>query len=124
MDQVSGSNGDGPRHELHILQGLALRLGLAEALAGSIDDWKRRLLTRLEPAGVDLPRLRVGAARNPFAEPVLFADGREKDVVSAILALQDEVTLDNLDQQIPRLQRIARVCIFQGEGYMEIEKPS
>ena len=65
----------GPRHELHILQGLARRLGLADVLAGSLDDWKRRLLRRLEPAGVDLDRLRRGAARNPFAEPVLFADG-------------------------------------------------
>jgi uncharacterized tellurite resistance protein B-like protein len=66
----------------------------------------------------------VTDAEDSGSDLVLFADGREKDVVSAILALQDEVTLDNLDQQIPRLQRVARVCIFQGEGYMEIEKPS
>lgn len=72
----SGADNDGPRHELHILQGLAARLGLAAVLAGSIDDWKRRLLARLEPAGVTLETLRAAPARNPFAEPVLFADGR------------------------------------------------
>jgi anaerobic selenocysteine-containing dehydrogenase len=66
----------GPRHELHILQGLAERLGLAAALAGSIDDWKRRLLARLEPEGVGLERLRQGPTRNPFAARVLFDDGR------------------------------------------------
>ena len=71
-----GAGNGGPRHELHILQGLARRLGLEDALAGSVDDWKRRLLRRLEPAGVGLERLRQGPARNPFAEPVLFADGR------------------------------------------------
>src|SRR6185295_8558721 len=70
-----GEHGDGPRHELHILQGLAARLGLADVLAGSVEDWKRRLLARLAPAGVGLERLREGPARNPFVEPVLFADG-------------------------------------------------
>jgi anaerobic selenocysteine-containing dehydrogenase len=66
----------GPRHELHILQGLARRLGLERELAGSIDDWKRRLLARLEPAGVGLERLREGPTRNPFAAELLFEGGR------------------------------------------------
>ena len=76
IEPPGGAENGGPRHELHILQGLARRLGLEGALAGSVDDWKRRLLARLEPAGVGLERLRQGPARNPFAEPVLFADGR------------------------------------------------
>jgi len=65
----------GPRHELHILQGLAARLGLSAELAGSIDDWKRRVMRRLEEAGVTLEVLRRGAVRNPFAPHVLF-EGR------------------------------------------------
>jgi anaerobic selenocysteine-containing dehydrogenase len=69
-------DGEGPRHELHILQGLARRLGLGEVLEGGIDAWKRRLLSRLAPAGVDLDRLRERPRRNPFVGDVLFADGR------------------------------------------------
>jgi anaerobic selenocysteine-containing dehydrogenase len=66
----------GPRHELHILQGLARRLGLERALAGSIDDWKRRLLSRLSEAGVGLEQLQKGPTRNPFAAEVVFEGGR------------------------------------------------
>jgi uncharacterized tellurite resistance protein B-like protein len=55
---------------------------------------------------------------------VLFPDGREQDVVSMISSMQDEVTLDNLEQYIPKLQDVARVCLFQGEGLVEIAKPS
>ncbi|HEX5011384.1 MAG TPA: molybdopterin-dependent oxidoreductase [Planctomycetota bacterium] len=65
----------GPRHELHILQALAARLGLTAELAGSLDDWKRRVLRRVEEAGVTLEALRRGSARNPFAAQVLF-EGR------------------------------------------------
>lgn len=63
------------RHELHILQDLAARLGLADEMAGSIDDWKRRVTRRLEAAGAGLEALREGPVRNPFAPDVLFADG-------------------------------------------------
>lgn len=66
----------GPRHELHVLQGLARRLGLERELAGGIDDWKRRLLAKLERAGVGLERLREGPARNPLAAQLLFEGGR------------------------------------------------
>src|SRR5262249_35290015 len=69
-------HGAGPRHELHILQGLAERLGLRDALAGSVDDWKRRVMGRLERAGVTLETLRAGPVRNPFAPQVLFAGRR------------------------------------------------
>lgn len=55
---------------------------------------------------------------------VLFADGRDKDLVAAISALQDEVSLENLEQHIRQLQKVARVCLFQGESLVEIEKPS
>ena len=55
---------------------------------------------------------------------VLFADGREKDLLALITSVQDQVTLDNLEQYIPKLQNVARVCLFQGESLVEIEKPS
>jgi uncharacterized tellurite resistance protein B-like protein len=55
---------------------------------------------------------------------VLFADGRERDVIGTIVAMQDEVTLDNLEQQITKLLEVAKVCLFQGESLVEIEKPS
>ncbi len=55
---------------------------------------------------------------------VLFADGREKDVLALLTSVQDQVTLENLEQYIPKLQDVARVCLFQGEGLVEIEKPS
>ncbi len=70
-----GPGGDGPRHELHILQGLAARLGVGDALAGSVDDWKRRVMGRLGRAGVGLEALRAAPVRNPFAPRVLF-EGR------------------------------------------------
>ncbi len=66
----------GPRHELHILQGLAERLGLADVMAGSIDDWKRRVTKRLDTVDAGIDALRAGPVRNPFAREVLFDDGR------------------------------------------------
>lgn len=68
----------GARHEIEILQGLAKRLGLGSALAGSVDDWKKRCLTKLEPAGVTLERLEAGAVKNPFAAEVVFAGRKFK----------------------------------------------
>ena len=64
----------GPRHEVLIWQDLAARLGVAEALPGSVRDIKRRATARLAKAGVELEALERGAVRNPFAPPVLFAD--------------------------------------------------
>ena len=63
------------RHELWILQELAKRLGVDEIAQGSIADWKRRAMQRLEGAGVGLERIESGPVRNPFAAKVLF-DGR------------------------------------------------
>jgi uncharacterized tellurite resistance protein B-like protein len=55
---------------------------------------------------------------------VLFPDGREKDLLDLLESMQDQVTLANLEQYIPKLQGLARVCLFQGDGLVEIEKPS
>jgi anaerobic selenocysteine-containing dehydrogenase len=66
----------GVRSDLEIAQGLAARTGLADALAGTARDWKRRMVEpRLGPAGVTLEMLEAGAVRNPLAPAVLF-EGR------------------------------------------------
>ncbi len=61
--------------DLEIIQALAARVGLADELAGSARDWKRRLLEpRLSPHGVTLDDLERAPRRNPLAPEVLFAD--------------------------------------------------
>jgi anaerobic selenocysteine-containing dehydrogenase len=59
-----------------ILQLLAQRLGFGSALAGSAEDWMRRLLDPLAAQGLTLEALRERAQRNPQGEPVPFADRR------------------------------------------------
>ncbi|MEE2888589.1 MAG: molybdopterin-dependent oxidoreductase [Planctomycetota bacterium] len=66
----------GVLHELELFQELAGRLGLGDQLAGSVEDWKRRLLERVGPKGVTLEALREGACRNPRGGELLFPDGR------------------------------------------------
>ena len=77
------------RHELEILQGLARRLGLEDALAGTPEDWKRRFLAPVEADGVTLPRLARGAVRNPHAPHVLF-EGRRFPTRTGRMNLLDE----------------------------------
>ena len=91
---------EGPRHELHILQALAERLGL-DALAGSLDDWKHRLLSRLEPEGVTLDRLRAGPVRNPFAPPVLFEGRRFLTPSGRVNLLTEEALPPPADGDFP-----------------------
>jgi anaerobic selenocysteine-containing dehydrogenase len=65
----------GVRSDLEIVQALAPRLGLGDALAGSARDWKQRIVaTRLEQQGVTLDMLESGAVQNPLSRSVLFAD--------------------------------------------------
>jgi anaerobic selenocysteine-containing dehydrogenase len=59
-----------------ILQELARRLGFGAALAGSPEEWMRRLLGPLAPHGVTLESLRHGPQRNPLLPTVPFADRR------------------------------------------------
>lgn len=67
---------DGVLGDLEIIQGLAVRLGLGDALAGSAREWKRRLLSpRLAEHGVTLETIEAGPVRNPLAAKVLF-EGR------------------------------------------------
>jgi uncharacterized tellurite resistance protein B-like protein len=55
---------------------------------------------------------------------VLFPEGREGELLAVLTTMQDQVTLETLDAHITRLHDVARVCIFQGESLVEIEKPS
>lgn len=55
---------------------------------------------------------------------VLYPDGREKELLALLVSMQDEITLEGLDQYIARLKPAARVCIYQGESLVEIETGS
>ncbi|MEM7678178.1 MAG: molybdopterin-dependent oxidoreductase, partial [Myxococcota bacterium] len=66
----------GPRHELEIWQEIATRVGLADLMKGSLQDWKRRATQRLEQAGIPLERIEKGPVRSPFASEILFEKKR------------------------------------------------
>ncbi len=67
----------GVKSDLEIMQALAARVGLGDALAGSAREWKRRIAEpRLAPRGVTLEMLERGPVKNPLAKEVLFADRR------------------------------------------------
>jgi uncharacterized tellurite resistance protein B-like protein len=55
---------------------------------------------------------------------VLFADGREADVLEMISAMKDVVTLATLDPWVTKLLSVSRVCIFEGETLVELDRPS
>ena len=55
---------------------------------------------------------------------VIHPEGRERDVLAVIVAMQDEVALENFEQQIAKILAVARVSLFQGESLVEIERPS
>ena len=65
----------GVKSDLQIIQALAARVGLGDAVAGSARSWKERIVApRLGPHGVTLDDLERGAVKSPIAKEVLFAD--------------------------------------------------
>lgn len=63
------------RSDLEIMQGLAKRLGHADAMAGNAREWKRRLLSpKVTSRGVTLEQIEAGNVRNPLSPKVLFED--------------------------------------------------
>ncbi len=73
----------------------------------------------------DSIHLHVTDAEDSGTDLVLFSDDdREGELLDAIVALQDVVTLDNLEEQFPKLLRVARVCVLHGESRVELERPS
>jgi len=68
---------EGVLHEVTLFQELARRVGLEAEMAGSVDDYKQRLLGRVAPAGITLEALRdQGPLRNPEVGPLRFPDGK------------------------------------------------
>ncbi len=54
---------------------------------------------------------------------VLFADGKEREVLAIVSAMQNVVTRANLATWIAKLQRAARVCRFEGDELVELQSP-
>jgi anaerobic selenocysteine-containing dehydrogenase len=64
------------RSDFEIMQMLAARVGLAEALAGDVRTWKRRVLAPMEERGITLEQLEDnGPAKHPLAGAIAF-EGR------------------------------------------------
>ncbi|GAC1535396.1 MAG: molybdopterin-dependent oxidoreductase [Myxococcales bacterium] len=82
----------GVRSDLQIMQGLAARTGLADALAGDARSWKKRILRRdLQEQGLTVEKLeRDGAQRSPLSAPVLFADRRFKTASGRVNLVTEE----------------------------------
>ncbi|CAN5925028.1 hypothetical protein BH11MYX4_BH11MYX4_30930 [soil metagenome] len=55
---------------------------------------------------------------------VIAAEGKERELLDAIVSVQNDLTLDNLDDQLPKLLRVARVSVRRGEDLVELERPS
>ena len=78
----------GVKTDLEIIQALAREIDartgkeeketISEKVRGTAREWKKRLLSRVEAAGVSLDSLERAPARSPFAERVLFADRKFK----------------------------------------------
>jgi anaerobic selenocysteine-containing dehydrogenase len=67
------------KSDLAIAQALAQRLGLAEEMAGTPQEWKERMVApRLARHGITVERLDAGAIKNPLATKVLFEDRKFK----------------------------------------------
>lgn len=63
----------GVKSDLEIIQGLAARTGLEEAVAGTTREWKERFVEPLKASGLSLPKLEREACRTPEAPRVAFA---------------------------------------------------
>lgn len=73
----------GVKTDLEIVQALAAEIDkrtgegeekISEKVRGTARDWKKKLLSRVEAAGVSLEQLERASVRNPFVERVLFGD--------------------------------------------------
>ena len=73
----------GVKTDLEIVQALAAEIDrrtgereekISLKVRGSAREWKKRLLARVEAAGVSLEQLERASVRNPFVEKILFED--------------------------------------------------
>lgn len=74
---------EGVLSDLQIVQALARQVdartgsmenNLSAKVRGMAREWKERMLSKVVPLGVTLPKLERESVRNPFADKVLFAD--------------------------------------------------
>lgn len=84
---------DGVKTDLEISQALADRMGFGERLAGSAEEWKRRMLAR---AGVSLDDVAAGYVRSPASPRVAF-EGRRFPTATGRANLITEVPEARLD---------------------------
>lgn len=88
----------GVRHEVHIFQDLARRVGLATYPQESIDQLKRHALAGVAGQGASLEFLRKhGAVRSPVADTLLFGSGRvltENGKVQLLEAMPEETRVE------------------------------
>jgi anaerobic selenocysteine-containing dehydrogenase len=91
----------GVLHELELFQALAGRVGIGDALAGSVDDWKRRLLARVASRGAALDDLRRAPVRNPDAPRVVFGDGRVRTPNGRVQLVTDDASSARVSTEYP-----------------------
>jgi anaerobic selenocysteine-containing dehydrogenase len=74
---------EGVKTDLEIVQALATEIDkrtgereekISLKVRGTAKEWKRKLLSRVEAAGVTLEQLERASVRNPFAKKILFED--------------------------------------------------
>jgi tellurite resistance protein len=80
-------------------------------------------LLRLEHHTCDgTVHLHVTDIEDSGSDLVLKPGGRERDLLEAILAMQDDITLDNLDAKIQELLLVSHVSVMHGESLVEVER--
>jgi anaerobic selenocysteine-containing dehydrogenase len=79
----------GVKTDYEIAQALAMRLGLHEHFADTIETWKKRLLGPVADKGASLGSIRGGYVRNPLAPKVLFADRKFKTATGRVNLIHD-----------------------------------
>ncbi|MBI4655047.1 MAG: molybdopterin-dependent oxidoreductase [Nitrospirae bacterium] len=65
----------GVKSDLEIFQALSERLGIQKEMAGSPNEWIKRIIAPLENEGVSLEKLEEGTIRSPLAPPIPFEKG-------------------------------------------------
>ena len=91
----------GVLHEVELFKELASRVGLTEHMAGSVREWKERLLGRLGGAGVTLESLGEQARRNPFSDEILFPNGKVKTPSGRVNLITDRGDPPAVDRRFP-----------------------
>jgi anaerobic selenocysteine-containing dehydrogenase len=69
---------DGVKTDYEIMTMMAERLSLSDTFAGSVEAWKRRLLSGVAGDGASLDAIRKGFVRNPKASQIWCADRKFK----------------------------------------------